>query len=204
MDETQRQLINEQMQRIPAEVREAIQASDWERTVFNIGRAHKMHIDDIDVLSIETILTLIGLEHPKDFPVNLQKRTGVSDDTLAQIVDEINERLFSKIRSALKNHYEKVSAGEIMAPDEQDALHHAGISLDDNYVPSQQKKTTETLIDKKPVEKEVLNADVDNVPSAPTPKETPTVTISLGGEPTPKPEPIKPKINFDPYREPIE
>ncbi|MEZ4103109.1 MAG: hypothetical protein R3B55_00875 [Candidatus Paceibacterota bacterium] len=96
MDENQKKLIEEQMQKIPAEVREAIKSSDWERTIFNIGREHKMHIDDIDILSIETILTMIGLEHPKDYPENLQKRIGLNDEQLMSIVDEVNQRLFLK------------------------------------------------------------------------------------------------------------
>ncbi len=200
MDDNQKKLIEEQMQRIPAEVREAIEASDWERTVFNIGRAHKMHIDDIDSLSIETILTMIGLEHPKDFPENLQKQTGVSDETLMEIVDEINERLFSKIRNALKEHYEKVSAGEIMAQEEKDTLHHAGISLDDSYVPTEQKKNTETLIDKKPAEEKISSSPIESEVFV---EEAPKVVVSLGDSSS-KPPQSKPRITFDPYREPIE
>ena len=79
------------MQKIPAEVREAIRASDWERTIFNIGREHKMHIDDIDTLSIETILTMIGLEHPKDYPENIQKRIGLKDEELKRINKLVKE-----------------------------------------------------------------------------------------------------------------
>ena len=65
------------------------------KIVLDMDVKHKMHIDDIDVLSNETILTMIGLEHPKDFPENVQKRTGLSDDELVNIVDEIN-KLFQK------------------------------------------------------------------------------------------------------------
>ena len=125
MDDTQKQLIEDQMKRIPQEVREVISNSGWERIVFNIGREHKLHIDDIDTLSVETIITMIGLEHPNDFSENLQKRIDLDDETLYKIVDEINDRLFSKIRDALKEYYEKVSAGEIMATEEKVELHYA-------------------------------------------------------------------------------
>lgn len=195
MNENQKKLIQEQMQKIPAEVREAIEKSDWERVVFNIGRAHKMHVDDIDVLSIETILVMIGLSHPKDFPDHLQKATGMSDDTLMDIIDEINEKLFSKIREALKTHYEKVSAGEIMDTGEKDELFHAGISLDDNHQPIAEKKNLETLVDKKLKEAEVKKPEVVAVEEKK--EEAPKVEIK-------KPEVEKPRQSFDPYREPIE
>lgn len=201
MDDNQKKLIAEQMRKIPSEVREAINSSDWERTIFNIGREHKMHIDDIDTLSVETILTMIGLEHPKDYPNNLQKRIGLNDDELMNIVEQVNERLFSKIREALRVHYEKVATGEIMADDEKDELHHAGVDLDDDYAPMTEKKELSTMIDKK----------------VPEPKPAPIVTAQKPPVEEVKKAPMNipeklmeekvikiPEIKFDPYREPIE
>jgi restriction endonuclease len=200
MDETQKQLINEQMQKIPPEVRMVIENSDWERTVFNIGRAHKMHIDDIDALSIETILTMVGLEHPKDFSNNLQKHTGISNDTLAEIVDEINERLFTKIRQALQEYYEKVSAGEIMAPEEKDELHHAGIELDEPHTPSSPKRTPATLIDQKTIKIEQEATSSNEA----TPAKPVFADLSKISDTKSATEPTLSKSSFDPYREPIE
>lgn len=211
MDENQKKLIEEQMQNIPEEVRNAIKSSDWERIVFNIGREHKMHIDDIDVLSIETILTMIGLEHPKDFPENVQKRTGVNDEELSNIVDEINSRLFSKIRDALKVHYEKVATGEIMADEEKDELHHAGVDLDENYRPKTEKRNIQTMVDNRPKPKPPVEekSAPENIPT-PKPEPNPEI-VTEKKEPQNVPEQqlkdnvIKiPEIKFDPYREPIE
>ena len=197
MDENQKKLIEEQMNRIPAEVREAILASDWERTIFNIGREHKMHIDDIDTLSVETILTMIGLEHPKDYPDNLQKRIGLKDDELMTIVDQVNERLFSKIRDALKMHYEKVASGEIMDDEEKDALHYSGIEVEDGYTPRTSKKTIETLVDQRVLKPEPV---VEKTPE-PAPEKAPANIPAKQVEE----KIIKiPEIRFDPYREPIE
>lgn len=182
------------MQKIPPEVRDAITASDWERTIFNIGRAHKLHIDDIDVLSIETILTMIGLEHPKDFPENIKKRIGLSSEVLMDIVDEVNEQLFSKIREALKTHYEKQSAEGIMAKEEEDELYHAGISLEDDYQPERPKKSLATLVDQKLSQPQVQKVAEEKPAPPPAPL-----------QPTPQEEkPSRPPLSFDPYREPIE
>lgn len=197
MDENQKKLIDEQMQKIPAEVREAIRASDWERTIFNIGREHKMHIDDIDTLSIETILTMIGLEHPKDYPENIQKRIGLKDEELMNIVDQVNERLFSKIRDALKTHYEKVASGEIMADEEKDELHYSGIEVEEGYIPKNSKKTIETLVDQRVSKSEPV---VTKTPE-PAPEKAPANIPAKQVEE----KVIKiPEIRFDPYREPIE
>lgn len=203
MDDNQKKLIAEQMRKIPSEVREAINSSDWERTIFNIGREHKMHIDDIDTLSVETILTMIGLEHPKDYPENIQKRIGLNDEELMNIVEQVNERLFSKIREALRIHYEKVATGEIMADDEKDELHHAGVDLDDDYAPMTEKKEILTMIDKKVPEPKLESAVSTNIPPKP-----PVVEVKA---PINIPQKLMeekvikiPEIKFDPYREPIE
>ncbi len=197
MDENQKKLIEEQMNRIPAEVREAIRASDWERTIFNIGREQKMHIDDIDTLSVETILTMIGLEHPKDYADNLQKRIGLNDEKLMNIVEEVNKRLFSKIRDALKLHYEKVATGEIMADEEKDELHHSGIEIEEGYSPRTEKKTISTMVDKK------LSTPEPVVVKTPPP-EKPKTPISVPQQQVEERVVKIPEIKFDPYREPIE
>lgn len=212
MDENQKKLIQEQMQRIPPEVREAIEKSDWERTIFNIGHEHKMHIDDIDTLSIETILTMIGLEHPKDYPENIQKAIGLKEEELMNLVDEVNERLFSKIREALRIHYEKVATGEIMADEEKDELHYAGIEVEDNYSPRTEKKTPITMIDQrvKEPEPEPAAPKVEEVKPEPAEeKETDKSTTPIKEEIPPENLPHEkkmriPEVKFDPYREPIE
>lgn len=191
MDDTQKQLIQEQMRKIPKEVRDAIENSDWERVVFNIGREHKLHIDDIDTLSVETILTMIGLEHPKDFYENVQSRANIGTDTMNQIVDEINSRLFTKIRLALQEYYEKLSAGEIMHPEEKKHLNNSGIVLDDD----------EDLAEISNQVKEIVSV-----------KENPQPIVETKNVTEPKPTPTSsekkevkiPEIKFDPYREPIE
>ncbi|MDQ5901748.1 MAG: hypothetical protein QG580_463 [Patescibacteria group bacterium] len=191
MDDTQKQLIQDQMRKIPKEVRDAIENSDWERVVFNIGREHKLHIDDIDTLSVETILTMIGLEHPKDFYENVQSRANIDTDTMNQIVDEINSRLFTKIRLALQEYYEKLSAGEIMHPEEKQNLKKSGIVLDDDEdldeISNQVKEIVSIKENPKPI---VETINITEPKPAPNPPEKKEVRI--------------PEIKFDPYREPIE
>lgn len=193
MDDIQKQLIQDQMRKIPKEVRDAIENSDWERVVFNIGREHKLHIDDIDTLSVETILTMIGLEHPKDFYENVQSRANIDTDTMNQIVDEINSRLFSKIRLALQEYYEKLSAGEIMHPEEKQNLKKSGIILDDDEdldEISNQVKEIVSVKENATPSVESLNITSEQSQSIPTNSEKKEVKI--------------PEIKFDPYREPIE
>lgn len=205
MDLNQKKLVEEQMNRIPAEVRDAILASDWERTVFNIGRAHKLHLDEIDSLSIETILTMIGLEHPQDFSRNLQKHTKINNETLYEIVEEINTKLFFKIRRALKEYYEKVATGEIMAQDEKDELHYAGIEIDGHAPPPPKQKKEENQPAKEESKPEVKNPkenvlvlkidedEEEKTQDAPVSKENKDIS-----------PPEKKYPTFDPYREPPE
>jgi hypothetical protein len=182
------------MRKIPKEVRGAIENSDWERVVFNIGRENKLHIDDIDTLSIETILTMIGLEDPADFYDNVKRRTEITADQMENIVDQINERLFSKIRNALREYYEKLSAGEIMHPEEKKHLQKSGVVLDDD----------EDLLEISEQVKEVKNP-VKAEYTPPAARVTESVPVPESVKKIEDKKEIKiPEIKFDPYREPIE
>ena len=186
MDSKQKQLIEEQMNQVPTEVRDAIKASDWERVVFNIGREHKLHIDQIDVLSVETIMTMLGIVNPKEYFDYLDKNLGADEETLLDIVEDVNEKLFSKIREALKKVYTQESADSIMADDEKEVMYSAGIGLDD-YEPKPKPKAPD------------LTSVIDTALK--------TETISKVEEEetfTPIHTKVKEeKVDFDPYREPI-
>ncbi len=193
MDEHQRQLIRERMEEIPTKVREAIENSNWERVVFDIGRSLKLHMDDIDAVAIETILTMTGLEHPEDFYENIKRETGIKSEDLVKLVEEINEKLFSKIREALQDYYTSNSEDGLQSL-EKKVFKEAGISFGDEV------ETVTTMSSPQPVAPAVPVAKAALTPKpapAPMPNvfETKTTKISAEG---------KPEGFFDPYRENIE
>lgn len=190
MDERQKKLIEEQMQQIPKEVAEAINQSDWERVVFNIGRKHKLHMDQIDVLSVETILTMIGLVDPIEYVDVIEKRLGLDEEKTMDIVEDVNNQLFYKIRDALKKVYRDSSADSIMADDEKDIMHNAGIALE-GYNPKKAEDVVSQGLEKEKVSKTVLVEEKKDEESFSSIKTKPE-----DGDNT--------SVSFDPYREPIE
>lgn len=212
MDEKQKKLIEEQIKRIPSEVREAISSSNWERTIFDIGREHKMHIDDIDILSIETILTMIGLEHPKDYAENLRKRIDLKEEELLTIVEEVNKRLFSKVLEALRIYYKKITSEGLIDSGIKDdykqkpkTIKIAGVTMGDNLdddneeiTENEIKKDTQPEEEIVPIKEEKTVTEekpvsVDSSKPVSGVFQTQTKTISNENN-----------KNLDPYREPIE
>ncbi len=186
MDPKQKQLIDEQMNQVPKEVSDAIKASDWERVVFNIGREHKLHIDQIDILSVETIMTMLGIVNPKEYFSYLEKNLGTNEETLLDIVEDVNEKLFSKIREVLKKVYTQESADSIMADDEKEVMYSAGIGLED-YEQKPKAPEVTSVIDTALKTENISKVEEDEEETF---------------------EPIKvnvreSKVDFDPYREPI-
>jgi hypothetical protein len=129
---TQEQLITEQLKSLPRPVQEAITSFDWAREVFDVGRKHALHVDEIGEIQTEVMLVVLGLISPKEFYDQMVSRIGIDEDQALEISSEVNDRVFVRIREFMKNYYaEEEKKGTVIAPSEKDILRGAGIKLGD-------------------------------------------------------------------------
>lgn len=142
MDPEFKAKIEERMQEIPAPLAEAIRESGWETIVFDIGRKHALHINDIGNMQNELILVLTGISHPDNFNSFVRSDLGVSTEKANDIIEQINLRVNEKIKDHLKEalndteeENEEVSVSEEESDNiqssEKNVLRNAGISLGD-------------------------------------------------------------------------
>ena len=90
MDTAFKKKIEERMEELPKALANAIRSSNWEKIVFDIGRKHDMHVDDIGELQNELILVLVGIVHPDEFRSIVINEIGVRSDDADDIIEEIN------------------------------------------------------------------------------------------------------------------
>ncbi len=151
-------------------------------TIKNIGAKFNLHIDQIGALDAEARSILTGKKKKEDLVENIKKELEVTDETSQQLVKEISDNIFLKIREILQKDSSILSVDNPETPEQ--ILKHiedGGLELPAPEQPTQQEPDlTEHLL-----ENTVTSAHVE---------EEKTVTKI----------PIeKKKYSTDPYREPI-
>ena len=106
---------------LPEESRRAIDAIDW-KTVILAMRAEKGYsYTQLEDLETETELLLCGLINPEDYPKELEKRMGIPKPQVDVLVNEMNEKIFKKIREELVKNIERKKVPE-KSSDNSDVL----------------------------------------------------------------------------------
>ena len=208
MDLEFKKKIEERFKEIPEVLASAIKASNWESIVFDIGRRHSLHVDDIGDIQNELILVLTGIVHPDEFRRIVIEEIGVPEDKADVIIDELNTQINQKIKESLKaieldrEKYpvdDDIDEGKIQTS-ERDILHNSGIRLGDEpdevrpepvSIPVSKPEPAQNVV----VEKKEPDVEVAKnlaVPAVFKTRISPAEVKEAG------------KIYSDPYREPVE
>lgn len=86
---------------LPAKTRAAIDAVPWREVVYEMRTKKGLSITQLEDLELETELVLSGLVHPSAYPIELMNRLKISQGETDALVQELNERIFKKIRENL-------------------------------------------------------------------------------------------------------
>lgn len=99
------EIIKTQFNKLPKEIQDAILSANWSDVLRVIAKKYQLHIDQTGLLQTETAMVLLGLIHPDDFQNNLIQELKISSLVAKEIVKDINDEIFFKIRSSLKEIY---------------------------------------------------------------------------------------------------
>ncbi|MFA6586124.1 MAG: hypothetical protein WCS86_03110 [Candidatus Paceibacterota bacterium] len=89
------------------ESRQAIDAIDWKTAILGMRAEKGYSFTQLEDLEIETELLLCGLINPEDYPKELEKRMVLPRAKVDELINEMNEKVFSKIREELIKITEK-------------------------------------------------------------------------------------------------
>jgi hypothetical protein len=112
MTEKLKQIIKEEMVKLPKEAQEAINAFDWEKISEEIGQKYLLNEAEINDFQVETFLVLIGLEYPDSYANNIENEVGTSAEEAEKIADEAEEKIFTPIYNTLEENIKKSSQGK--------------------------------------------------------------------------------------------
>lgn len=98
---------------LPKEVRDVILAADTGNILRDIGKKHKLHVDQIGELMEAVDFVMLGILSPGDFIRDLYERMAPIDkQKVREIAHEVNERIFQKIRESLKQVHNMTGGGD--------------------------------------------------------------------------------------------
>lgn len=199
------QLIKDHLKTLPKPVKDAIASFDWTREVFSIGQKKSLHVDAIGEIQTEVMLVVLGLISPKEFYDQMVSRIGIKDELALEIADEVNEKVFVRIRNFMKNYYaEQEKKDKEIVSSERNVLKNAGIKLGDEPDEDQKVESSQNKVDNKEVSIKVAPLpDFSFEPKQESVSVSPVPDISAKLQ---NPQVFKGKSTsyLDPYREPIE
>ena len=143
MHSASEKLIEERLALLPPYIRSALSNINWGAEILAIGKKNGLHVDDMGTLQTETVLVLVGLVHPDEFPHNLAEQLHVPKEKINAIVTDVNEKILKTIRQSLiefiAQENEKPAIPEPHTEreeqTEQDIFHKTGIELDPETTP---------------------------------------------------------------------
>ncbi len=182
---------------LPEDSRRAIDAVDWKSTILGMRTEKGYSYEQLEDLETETELLLCGLINPEEYPKELEKRLGMPKNKIDELVNDMNEKVFKRIREEL-------------------------VKIIENRKPKDESKIEAPVKDREIIEnrENLLNKIENPTPIQTMNKETPSIlSQKLGGSfqattketdhslgnMTKSTEDAKTKLpKVDPYRMPIE
>ena len=86
---------------LPADTRAAIDAVDWRGVIMEIRNKEGYDFIQLGELEIETELLLCGLANPENYPRQIEKGMGITHEAAQKLVNEMNDKVFKKIKEEL-------------------------------------------------------------------------------------------------------
>jgi hypothetical protein len=102
MDSETQKTIDEQIARLPDDVRQAIISVDYKAKLQEITKRQKLLIDQAGKLEMETTLVMIGLEPLSDYMDNLQREMELPPVRAKEVAMDVDENIFKPIRVSLQ------------------------------------------------------------------------------------------------------
>jgi len=112
MDEKEKtfdSIIEERFAELPEAVQQAVTDASVEEKLRELSSKYKLHLDQWVLLENEIMLTLLGLENPKDMAKNVAKEVNIDEELAQKLVNDIAVQVFKPIREQMQGHLDSES-----------------------------------------------------------------------------------------------
>jgi hypothetical protein len=107
MTDNLKNIIREEVAKLPQEQQEAIASVNWVAITEEIGRRYVFEEEALNDFQTETLLVLLGLELPQFFSINVENNVGVGKEDAQRIATEIQQRVFAPINTSMLDKVKK-------------------------------------------------------------------------------------------------
>ncbi len=96
------QKLDERFKKLPKEIENIIKELNYQETLYNIAKEYNLTVLQMGSLETAVINLIIGAIHPEKFENYLEKNLELPLETVRKIANDVNEKIFLKIRESLK------------------------------------------------------------------------------------------------------
>ena len=211
---------------LPKELQDIIMSSGYQTSLVEIGKRHKLTIEQLGQLELETTLVMVGSTHPDMYVHEVEEILNIDPDLAQAIANDVNEKIMKPIREKLEEVYYRfevegaqeeptIPTVTSIAPQENKVLQSTGIVVEERK-PTPIAPLPGTIESRDAILKKVENPSTPMTPSQPASdifmqkltgtfsmkKEESNHSLSAMGDAT-KPTQTPPMAK-DSYREPVE
>ncbi len=193
MKESSKELLRKQYEKLPDGLKKALMDANLPAQIQNIIKKHDLRIDQGGVIEDQTMLVLLGLEHPDNFVSGLVRSLAFPLEKVAAIAQDVSDQIFQPVKELLIHAYtdpNTVPEVVISEPPAVSQVPPTSVPTPTPVTPPVPQQPQPNIIAKTKLEQSF------HIP-------TQTATVSLNQTPTTPAQPIK-RREIDPYREPIQ
>lgn len=107
MNEKLKQVAKREIEKLPIENGEAINAVPWEKTSEEIGKKYLLNENELNTFQVQTLLILLGLEDPDYYIQNIENEVGTSKEKAKEISEEVFQKIFAPINDIFVENIKK-------------------------------------------------------------------------------------------------
>jgi len=99
-NDEEKQKLDERFNNLSKETKDAIEKSDYQTKIYEIGQKHNLTVYQMGILGESTINVMLGITLPNKFEESL-KELQLPTEKITEIVNDINDQVLKKIREEL-------------------------------------------------------------------------------------------------------
>ena len=107
MTEKLKNIVQEEVMKLPKEAQEAIASLDWGNIVEEIGKKYLLDESEINDLQAETLTVLLGLTDLELYAIDIENEIGTTKDNANKIAAEVIEKIFAPIGNKIIENIKK-------------------------------------------------------------------------------------------------
>jgi hypothetical protein len=93
---------------LPQNIQEAISKSNWKEKIYNIAEKYKLTIEQMGILDELTVKVMKNEVKPADYKNRLQSKINIPNESLVNLVEDINQSVLKDIIVIIKKQEQKI------------------------------------------------------------------------------------------------